>query len=236
MRSSRCSRSPCKRDEPLLRDGGRWGNFRSDGFRRALAFYLEMFQRGWAPVGGECGDLERVERVRPRPVRVLRVGAVEHRRAAAAAAGRASSRAGRRRRCPGLTARALRSRAARAWWCFGLHAHQAAAWQLIEFLSQPTVQRRFHALTGDLPPRRSFVARSAAGGDVTRAPFASSSSASSRRPRCPSGSASPPRCGSWPSARCAWGCRRTRPLRELDARTDRILEKRRWILARRSGG
>src|SRR5207249_12048579 len=31
----------------------------------------------------------------------------------------------------------------------------AAAWQLIEYLSQPAVQRRFHASTGDLPPRRS---------------------------------------------------------------------------------
>src|SRR5262249_26226212 len=36
-------------DEPLLRDDGQWGNFDSAGFRRALSFYLEMFQRGWAP-------------------------------------------------------------------------------------------------------------------------------------------------------------------------------------------
>ena len=28
-----------------------------------------------------------------------------------------------------------------------------AAWQLIEFLSAPEIQREFHALTGDLPPR-----------------------------------------------------------------------------------
>src|SRR5262249_12333354 len=30
--------------EPLLRDDGRWGNFESPGFRRALSLYLEMFQ------------------------------------------------------------------------------------------------------------------------------------------------------------------------------------------------
>ena len=30
-----------QQDEPLLRDDGRWGNFRSAGFRRALQFYVE---------------------------------------------------------------------------------------------------------------------------------------------------------------------------------------------------
>ena len=36
--------------EPLLRDGGRYGNFRSEGFRQSLGFYKEMFDQGWAPV------------------------------------------------------------------------------------------------------------------------------------------------------------------------------------------
>ena len=30
-----------------------------------------------------------------------------------------------------------------------------AAWELLEFLSTPAIQRRFYELTGDLPPRRS---------------------------------------------------------------------------------
>src|SRR5439155_1374453 len=38
---------------------------------------------------------------------------------------------------------------------FRASRHKAAAWRLVEFLSQPSVQRRFHALTGDLPPRRA---------------------------------------------------------------------------------
>ena len=29
-----------------------------------------------------------------------------------------------------------------------------AAWQLVAYLSDPQVQVRFHALTGNLPPRR----------------------------------------------------------------------------------
>src|SRR5258708_13840778 len=35
--------------EPLLREDGPYGNFPSPGFRRALAFYREMFQRQWPP-------------------------------------------------------------------------------------------------------------------------------------------------------------------------------------------
>src|SRR5690606_39285291 len=35
--------------DPLLRDHDTRGNFESPGFRRALAFYAGMFERGWAP-------------------------------------------------------------------------------------------------------------------------------------------------------------------------------------------
>ena len=33
--------------EPLLRDDGRYGNFRSPGFVRASDFYLSLFREGW---------------------------------------------------------------------------------------------------------------------------------------------------------------------------------------------
>ena len=35
--------------EPLLREGGRFGNFRSAGFQRALGFFLDRFNSGHAP-------------------------------------------------------------------------------------------------------------------------------------------------------------------------------------------
>jgi multiple sugar transport system substrate-binding protein len=31
-----------------------------------------------------------------------------------------------------------------------------ASWKLIEFLSRPQIQARFHSIIGDLPPRRSL--------------------------------------------------------------------------------
>ena len=38
-----------QQDDPLLRDNGRFGNFESAGFTRALQFYADMFQKGYAP-------------------------------------------------------------------------------------------------------------------------------------------------------------------------------------------
>ena len=38
-----------QQSDPLLRDGGRWGNFRSEGFRRTLRLYVDMFRQGFAP-------------------------------------------------------------------------------------------------------------------------------------------------------------------------------------------
>src|SRR5207249_8954935 len=38
----------------LLRDGDRYGDFRSPAFRRAFDFYLDLFRRGLAPGTGEA--------------------------------------------------------------------------------------------------------------------------------------------------------------------------------------
>ncbi len=39
-------------DAELLRDGDRYGNFQSDAFRTAFAFYLDLFERGYAARAG----------------------------------------------------------------------------------------------------------------------------------------------------------------------------------------
>ena len=86
-RSSRSSRSPCSRTS---RSSGTMGGGAISERRlppRAGLLSRDVPARLGAG-GGQCGDLQRVERVRPRPVRLLRVGALEHRRAAAPAAGR----------------------------------------------------------------------------------------------------------------------------------------------------
>jgi multiple sugar transport system substrate-binding protein len=111
-----------------------------------------------------------------------------------------------------------------------------AAWRVVEYLAQPLVQRRFHALTGNLPPRRSTWDDPA----LARDPYAHAFLDQLDRVR------PAPKVPEW--ERIATEMRlvveavvhgelaaRDAPI-ELDARTDRILEKRRWMLDRRATG
>ena len=111
---------------------------------------------------------------------------------------------------------------------------KAAAWQLIEYLSRPDVQRRFYELTGDLPPRRSTWTQP---GFVPRHQTAAFQEQLERMV------AMPP-VPEWErianevvvvTERAARGVTSIEAAAaELDARADRILEKRRWLLERRA--
>ncbi len=115
---------------------------------------------------------------------------------------------------------------------FQSSSHKREVWQLIEFLSQPENQLRFHALTGDLPPRRSAWDDPALAND----PYAKAFHEQLERVK------SAPKVPEW--ERIAQEIRLTtervvrggepidQALRELDVRTDAILAKRRWMLAR----
>ena len=118
---------------------------------------------------------------------------------------------------------------------FGASRVKAAAWQWIEYLSRPDVQRRFHELTGDLPPRRTAWTEGRLVEDLYARAFREQLERVKPAPKVPE----------W--ERIANELRlvaeRTvhgelsfdEATRELDARTDRILEKRRWLLSRRDG-
>ena len=80
---------------------------------------------------------------------------------AAALPGRVDDDAAARARRPGRIDR----RRHRAWCCSANRTHKDAAWKLLEYLSRAATQARFHALTGDLPPRRSAWATPALADD-----------------------------------------------------------------------
>ena len=117
---------------------------------------------------------------------------------------------------------------------FRASPHQAAAWQLIEFLSQPAVQRRFHALTGDLPPRRTTWADPELAADIHARAFREQLERVKPAPKVPEWEriATEMRVVAERAAR--GGLSVERATKELDARANRILEKRRWMLARRA--
>jgi multiple sugar transport system substrate-binding protein len=222
-----------QQDAPLLREAGRWGNFRSAGFQRALGFYLEMFQRGWAPrvrrgaganvwsafgrgefaffVSGpwSIGELQR--RLPVEQQDTWTTGPL-----------------------PGPDGPGASLAGGSSLVIFRSSRHREAAWQLIEFLSQPSVQRRFHALTGDLPPRRATWNEGRLVNEVHARAFREQLERVKPAPKVPE----------WEristevrlvAERVVHG-ELTVPqaAAELDARADRILEKRRWLLARKS--
>src|ERR1035437_183210 len=150
---------------PLLRDGGRWGNFRSADFRKALGFYREMFERGWAPpmtnnqianlyaefgrgyfsfyVSGPWNIGEFKRHLPPEQQRNWMTAPM-----------------------PGPDGPGASTAGGSSLAVFKASKHKAQAWALVEYLSSPAVQERFHALTGDLPPRRSVWATPALANDV----------------------------------------------------------------------
>jgi multiple sugar transport system substrate-binding protein len=224
-----------QQDEPLLRDNGRWGNFRSDGFRRALAFYLEMFQRGWAPavasgavsnVWNEFGrgrfafyvsgpwNIGELQRRLPADL--------QHRWATAP--------------LPGFEGPGASIAGGSSLVVFRASRHQAAAWRLVEFLSQPSVQARFHALTGDLPPRRATWHDPQLAGDPHAQAFREQLERVKPAPKVPEWERIATEMRLVAERAVRLGLSVDEAAAELDARADRILEKRRWILARRGPG
>lgn len=218
--------------EPLLREDGRWGNFRGAGFRRALEFYLEMFQRGWAPAVASAA-ISNVwnEFGRGRFVFFVsgpwNIGELQRRLSSE------QQDTWMTAPLPGPDGPGASIAGGSSLVVFRASRHQETAWRLVEFLSQPAVQRRFHALTGDLPPRRATWKDPGLAADVHARAFREQLERVKPAPKVPEWEriASEMRLvaervvhGQLSAAEAA---------RELDARTDRILEKRRWLLARR---
>jgi multiple sugar transport system substrate-binding protein len=110
--------------------------------------------------------------------------------------------------------------------------HVRAAWNLIEYLSTPAVQIRFHQLTGDLPPRRTAWRDGHLADDVYAKAFLDQLERARAAPKVPE----------W--ERIANTMQLTAEqvvsgrigiddaTRALDREVDAILEKRRWMLAR----
>ena len=112
--------------------------------------------------------------------------------------------------------------------------HKQAAWSLIEYLSAPAQQLRLHALTGDLPPRRSSWAAPTLANDPYARAFRDQLERAMPAPKVPE----------W--ERIAQEMRLVgeqlandrldvdQAAAELDRRADAILAKRRWMLDRKA--
>lgn len=220
-----------QQDEPLLKDGGRWGNFRGQGFRRALGFYADVFRRDLAPritnlqisnVWDEFGRGYFTFYI----TGPWQIGEFKRRLPARLQDSWTTAP------LPGPSGPNASIAGGASLVVFADSPRKEAAWQLIQFLSRPEVQRRFHAMTGDLPPRRSSWADPALAADPRAAAFRDQLERVKPTPKVPE----------WEriateiyvvAEQVAHG-RLTvdQGAAELDARADKILEKRRWVLDR----
>jgi len=225
-----------QQDEPLLRDGGRHGNFRSAGFQRALGFFLDRFSSGQAPAltNNQVFNLWQ-----------------EFGRGTFAAyisgpwnIGELDRRLGPQRRAdwataplPGPHGPGASTAGGSSLVVFRRSPRQDQARTLLAWLALPTTQLRFHALTGNLPPRRSsWQLATADGTPLIHEPRARAFADQLERVK------PAPAVPEWEriaqemqhlAQRAVAG--RWHPLRmaaALDERTDAFLEKRRWLLDR----
>ena len=215
--------------QEVLREEGRWGNFRSADFRRALTFYNGMFERGWAPrmtntqvsnvwdefgrgyysfyISGPWNIAEFRKRLPPNLQDAWMTAPM-----------------------PGPEGPGVSSAGGATLVVFRSSPHKEQAWRLIEYLSQPETQRRFYELTGDMPPRRSTWELPV----LTQSTYARAFREQLDRAR------SPPKVPEWERIAMEMRLAAERVVQHvssidqavtaLDGKVDMILEKRRWML------
>jgi len=215
----------------VLRDSGRWGNFRSDDFKRAMNFYKGIFDRGWAPratntqisnvwdefgkgyfsfyISGPWNIAEFKSRL-PANLQDAWMTAP----------------------MPGPNGPGVSSAGGSSLVVFRSSPVKDAAWQLAEYLSLPQTQSHFYDLTGNMPPRRSSWKIPA----LVQSSYARAFHEQLDRVR------SPPKVPEWEriatemrlaGERVVQGAQTVdEAVADLDRKTDAILEKRRWMLDR----
>ena len=218
-----------QQDDPLLRDNDTRGNFESPGFRAAFEFYTAMFRDGLAPRMSDT-QISNVWNEFDNGFFVFylngpwNIGEFRRRLPPGSDAKWTTMP------LPGPRGEGASVAGGTSLVLFRGGARHDAAWKLVEYLSEPAVQLRFHALTGDLPPRRSTWNDASLANDEPSRAFLTQLERVKPTPKV----------AEWEriviemqraAERVARGGADTdATLRALDAEVDAILEKRRWII------
>ncbi|MDR6644382.1 multiple sugar transport system substrate-binding protein [Luteibacter sp. 1214] len=218
-----------QQDEPLLRDGGRYGNFRSAGFKKALGFYVSMFKDQQAPMMTNVGV--------GNPWAAFGQGFYAFYLSGPWNIGEFRKRLPPEQQgdwgtvaLPGPNGPGASNAGGSSLVIFRQSKHKDDAWALVEFLSRPAIQERFYQILGDMPPRRSSWDAPALKNDDKAAAF---------RDQLDRAKPIPP-VAEWErivtemqlvAAQASHGdISVDDAAAEIDRRADRLLEKRRWML------
>jgi multiple sugar transport system substrate-binding protein len=228
---------------PLLREDGHYGSFSDPRFRKAFDFYVGLFNDGLAPKvsGTEVSNLYQ-EFARGNIAMYIsgpwQIGEFTNRLPAE------SQGTWMTAPLPGPDGPGASMAGGASLVVFRGSKRKTESWQLVEYLSRPEIQRAFHELSGDLPPRRSSWDDPRLAGDPYVQPFRDQLERVRRTPPVPEWEriATELRVVSERAVRRVSAATTPDELaaivdaaaRELDARADEMLDKRRWILDRRA--
>ncbi len=218
---------------PLLSGGGRNGDFEGESFRRALAFYVNTFRKDWAPemsntqvsnvwtefgrgffafyVSGPWNIAEFKKRLPPERQGDWMTAPLP------GPDGPGASIAG------GSSLVVLRK-----------SKHKDLAWKLVEYLSEPATQVRFHELTGDMPPRRATWADPSLANDPYAHAFRDQLERVRPAPAVPEWERIVNEMQAVAEEVVRGGLPIEKAPADLDQRVDAMLDKRRWMLDHRS--
>lgn len=222
-----------QQDAPLLRDGDTRGNFQSQDFKRALQFYRQMFDDGLAP----ATSANQITNVWDEFARgsftfyitgPWNIGEFKRRLPNSLQSSWMTAP------LPGPAGSGYSVAGGSSLVVFSGSPRKKAAWQFVQYLSQRDVQLRFHALTGNLPPLRSAWNDEGLRQDVHARAFREQLERVKPAPMVPE----------WERIATEMqlvaehmvqggGLTIDEAAAEIDRRADRILEKRRWLLARK---
>ncbi len=218
----------------LLREGDRFGNFRSPPVRDAFAFYLDLFRRGFAPRSGETAAANVYQDFAHGLFAFYVTGPWNLGEFAARLPADFQPRwttapwpAPAGAEFPGVSlaggASLVVARGSQ---------RKEAAWALVEWLTQPAQQVRFFHATGDLPARRSAWADAGLRGDRHAQSFWIQLQSVRSTPKIPEWERIAAKIGQYAEAAVREDMTIDQALTALDRDVDAALEKRRWLLSR----
>ena len=219
---------------PLLKDRATRGAFADSAFRSAFAFYLDLFRSGLAPAIGN-NDIANLYQEFGRGTFAMYITGPwnlgEFRRRLPPEL--QSSWATAPLPGPSGAASGVSLAGGSSLVLFRSSPHQAEAWRLVEFLSRPASQARFYRLTGDLPARREAWQDTSLARDPQARAFWEQLQRVVPSPKIPEWESIANLLRDDAELAIRGGVPPDSALTRLDREVERVLEKRRWLLARR---
>ena len=220
-----------QQDDPLLRDGQ--GNLDSPGFRRALAFYAGMFEADLAPPMSET-QISNVWDEFFNGLFVFYVSGPWNIREFRKRAPKGLEDAWGTAPLPGPDGLGAGIAGGTSLVLFRQSPRKREAWMFVEFLSRPDIQQKFHAEIGDLPPRRSTWDHPSLRADPYAAAFRDQLERVKPTPKVLEWERIVQEMRLTSERVVRGGQSQDAAVRQLDAAVDTMLEKRRWVEARRA--